>query len=52
VTVFAMKPGTDDGSRAPEWLANRRYTDVQTSGLTAQVTDAPAAGAYDYDLQP
>jgi hypothetical protein len=53
VTIFALPPITRENSqRPPEWLADPKYADVQTSGLTAVVGKNAAAAAYDFDLQP
>jgi hypothetical protein len=52
VAVFAMKPGTDDGARPPEWLANQRYTDARTSGLSIEVVENSDSGAYSFQLNP
>ena len=35
----------------PVWLADRKYSDVTTSGLSAQVVVNPSDGAYDFDLK-
>ena len=53
VAVFAMRqPQPGDGMKPPDWLASQRYSDVKTSGLSVQVVEAPAAGAYDFELKP
>lgn len=50
VTIFAAKPG---GSTEPTvWLANQKYQDASTSGLTVEVVGNPEAGSFDFDLQP
>jgi hypothetical protein len=51
VVIWPMKqPTPETGMRTPEWLANARYTDSKTSGLTAEVVDPPPAGGYNFDL--
>lgn len=53
VAVFAFKePTPETGLRAPEWLANQRYSDTKTSGLSIQVGENSKLGAYDLDLEP
>jgi hypothetical protein len=53
VAVFALKPSTrESGMRPPEWLANRRYSDAGTSGLSRRVVANPGPHEYDFDLQP
>jgi hypothetical protein len=53
VAVFALKPSTrESGMRPPEWLANRRYSDPNTSGLSRRVVANPGPQEYDFDLQP
>jgi hypothetical protein len=52
VTVFAIKPVTRENSlRPPEWLADPKYTDKQTSGLEVVVARDAPAGAYDLELK-
>ena len=49
VTIFALK---NEGSTKPStWLASQKFTDVKTSGLTAEVT-ANASKSFDFDLTP
>jgi len=51
VTVHALKPATSS-VRPPEWVADQKYADEKTSGLSVQVVKDPAAGAFDFDLDP
>jgi hypothetical protein len=49
VLVFAIKPSKE--MKPPEWLANQRYSDAGTSGLTLEVVEG-GAGKYDLALEP
>jgi hypothetical protein len=52
VTVFALQPVTRANSlQPPEWLADPKYADMQTSGLEAVVRKDPDSTTYDFDLQ-
>jgi hypothetical protein len=51
VTVFALKSATGT-VRPPEWLADQKYTDEKTSGLSVEVVQDAKSGAYDFDLAP
>jgi hypothetical protein len=51
VTVFAIKPVTRENSQQPpDWLADPKYADVKTSGLTVAVAKDAPIGAYDFQL--
>jgi hypothetical protein len=50
VTVNAIKPG-GTSLRPPEWLADPRYADERTSGLSVEVVKDARAGAYDFELE-
>jgi hypothetical protein len=49
VAIFAVKPS--EGMTRPVWLADQRYSDVETSGLAVEVVANPSKGAYDFDLK-
>jgi hypothetical protein len=51
VTVHALKPATSS-VRPPEWVADQKYADEKTSGLSVQVVNAHPARAFDFDLDP
>ena len=51
VTVHALKPATSS-VRPPEWVADQKYADEKTSGLSVQVVNAPPARAFDFNLDP
>jgi hypothetical protein len=51
VTVHALKAVTSS-ERPPEWLADQKYADEKTSGLSVQVVKDPAARAFDFGLEP
>lgn len=49
VTIYAMK--NEGSTKPPTWLAHQKFTDVKTSGLTAEVT-AGASKSFDFDVTP
>jgi hypothetical protein len=49
VTVFALKPATST-VKPVGWLADQKYTDDKTSGLSVEVVKDAQARAYDFDL--
>ena len=51
VAVFALKPATGS-QRPPEWLADQKYADEKTSGLSVEVVKDAPARAFDFDLDP
>jgi hypothetical protein len=51
VTVFALKPAKSTVTPA-EWLADQKYTDEKTSGLSVEVVKDAQARVYDFDLDP
>lgn len=54
VVVFATEPTVDTGKVSPgmpKSLIPTRYNNVSTSPLEFEVTAAPAAGAYDLQLE-
>lgn len=51
VTIFSIKPSTpEDGYKPPVWAASQDYSHPDKSGLTLNVVESPAAGAYDVKL--
>src|SRR5262249_21050575 len=51
VTVSAQEPADEKNPYAPpKSIINRKFGDVQTSGLAAQVVENPAPGAYDFKV--
>lgn len=51
VAIFSIKPSTpEDGYKPPVWAASQEYSDPDKSGLTLNVVESPAAGAYDVQL--
>jgi len=49
VAVFAIESA--NRMTQPVWLADRKYSDVKTSGLSVQIVVSPSDGAYDFDLK-
>jgi len=49
VAIFAIQPS--EGMTRPVWLADPKYSNVETSGLAVQVVANPGKGAYDFDLK-
>ena len=50
VTVNAIKPSV--GMRPTEWIADQKYADEKTSGLSVEVLKDAKTGAYDFKLDP
>jgi hypothetical protein len=48
VTIYAMK--NEGSTKPPTWLAHQKFTDVKTSGLTAEVTAEAASKSFDFDV--
>lgn len=52
VTVSSVKPSTpEEGMKPPVWAASQEYLDPSKSGLTLEVVEQAAAGAYDIKLE-
>ena len=48
VAVFAIQ--SPNRMTRPVWLADQKYSNTATSGLSAEVVESPSDGAYDFDL--
>ncbi len=52
VAIQASEPVDPNNVRAaPKSLVNKKYTKPETSGLSVEVVDSPAEGAYDLKLK-
>jgi hypothetical protein len=49
VTVYAMK--NEGSTKPPTWLASQKFSDVKSSGLTAEVVNN-STKSFDFDLTP
>lgn len=49
VAVFAIE--SPNRMTPPVWLVDRKYANVETSGLAVEVIANPSDGAYDFDLE-
>lgn len=52
VTIHAFPAPGPEQKGPPEPLGDERYRDPAKSGLSVQVVDNPATGAYDFDIKP
>ena len=50
VTIHALH--ATSSVRPPEWLADPKYAEEKTSGLTVEVRKDAPPGTYDFDLKP
>lgn len=52
VGVSAAEPVNQNNPYDPKWIAQPRYQDPEKSGLTAEVVENPAAGRYEFKIDP